>query len=69
MSSWINENVVSENMSPLTGILLKRAVNRSIRPESNKQERREERERERKKKLSILAFFYIADVCQEKVTH
>lgn len=40
-SSWIYENLLSEIMSTLTKILLKRAFNSSNRPESNEQDRKE----------------------------
>ena len=47
--SWIYENVLSENISTLTKILLNRALNKSNGPESNEKEREEGKEEGEKK--------------------
>ena len=49
ISSWIYENVLSENMSSLTRILLNRAFNRSNGPKTNEEEGKEGKEKAKKK--------------------
>ena len=58
MSSWIYENILSENIRTLTKILLNSALNKSNGPEGNKKEREESKEEGEKKKLSIRMFLY-----------
>ena len=57
-SSWIYENVLSQNISTLTKILPNRALNKSNGPESTQKEREEGKEEGERKKQSILMFLY-----------
>ena len=67
MYSWIYENVLSENISTLTKILLTRTLNKSNGPESNEKEREEGKEEGEKKKTEH-SYVFISSTFERQKT-
>ena len=65
ISSWIYENVLSENISTLSKILLNRTLNKSNGPESNEKEREEGKEEGEKKKTEHSYVFISSTLLSE----